>query len=178
MPGAVGPDQADPLAGAHPQVDASQHLATRRRRSRMPVASTSMPRCAHSSYPDAEAAQQHEEDRRADDRGDDADGDLARDARDEVGEDEERGAEERRERQDEARVRPDEQAHDVRHDEPDEADEPCQRHGRRRDERGQPEEDGALAAHVDAQVAGGVIAEQQRVERAGAREDDARCRRR
>ena len=59
---------------------------------------------------------------------------------------------------------PDEQADDVRHDEPDEPDQAGDRDPCGRDERREPEEDHALAADVDAEVRRGLLAEQEPVE--------------
>ena len=69
----------------------------------------------------------------------------------------------------------DEQPHEVRDDEPDEADEPRDRHARRRDERGEREEDRPLAPDVDAEVRGRLLAEQEAVERPRPHEDRERA---
>ena len=53
----------------------------------------------------------------------------------------------------------------MRHDEPDEADQPADRDGRRGHERGQAEEDRPLAPDVDAEVRRRLLAEEQPVER-------------
>ena len=78
----------------------------------------------------------------------------------------------RRQRQDEAGVRPDDEAHDVRHDQADEADEPAHGHRGRRHERREAEQDRPLAADVDAQVRGRLLAQQQPVERPRPQQDE------
>ena len=62
-------------------------------------------------------------------------------------------------------VRADEHPHDVRDHQPDEPDQPADGDGRRGDERRQAEEDRPLAADVDAQVGGGLLAQEHPVER-------------
>ena len=92
--------------------------------------------------------------------------------RDEVGGGQQHRPEDRGERDDPPRRRTDQQPHDVRHDQPDEPDQAADRDRRRRGQRGQRQQDAALAADVDAEVAGGGVAEQQPVERPGAEPDD------
>ena len=94
--------------------------------------------------------------------------------RDEVGVGEQGRAAERREREDEPRGRADEQPHDVRHDEPDEADEPADRDRGRGHQRGEGEQDPPLAPDVDAEVGGRLLAEQQAVERPRPEQDQRR----
>ena len=59
---------------------------------------------------------------------------------------------------------PDHEPDDVRHDQPDEADEPADRDAGRGRQRGERQQDAALAPDVDAEMARGGIAEEQAVE--------------
>ncbi len=59
----------------------------------------------------------------------------------------------------------DDEPDDVRDDEPDEADQAGDRHGGRRDQAGQAEQDRPLAPDVDSEVGGRLLAEQEAVER-------------
>ena len=99
---------------------------------------------------------------------------LAGEPGDDVGVGQQGRPADRRQRQDEPGGRTDEQPDDVRHDQPDEADEPADGDRRRRDERGEREQDPALAPDVDAEVGRRLLAEQQAVERPGP-EHDQRC---
>ena len=61
---------------------------------------------------------------------------------------------------------PDDHAHEVRDDEPDERDDPGERHARRDQQRHDDDRDEAEPLDVDAEVAGGALAQRQQVERA------------
>ena len=98
-------------------------------------------------------------------------------AGDEVGEAQEPGAADRRQRQDAAVARPGQQAQGVGHDDADEADQPADRDGGGGAERGGEDDPRADPDRVDAEGGGLVVAEREHVE-APAGGDDARRSRR
>ncbi len=73
--------------------------------------------------------------------------------------------------QHETRVRADEQADEVRDDEADEPDQPGDRDARGGHERREAEQDRPLAPDVDAEVGGGLLAQEEAVERPRPEED-------
>ena len=85
-------------------------------------------------------------------------------------------AEDGRERQHDAGVGAHDEADDMGHDQAHEADEAGQGHGGGGHQRGQAQQDGALAAHVHAEVERGVVTQQQAVERARPGQDEDACR--
>ena len=91
-------------------------------------------------------------------------GNVADQPRDEVGGGQQGGADDGRDRQHPSRRRADHQPDDVRHDEPDEPDQPADRDAGRRRQGGQGQQDAPFAPDVDAQVARRRIAEEQAVE--------------
>ena len=88
--------------------------------------------------------------------------------------DQEVGAPDGRDRQHGARVRPRDQPHEVRDDEAHEPDQAADRDGGRRHQRRERQQHRPLPAHVDPEVAGRLLAEEQRVERARAGHDHDR----
>ena len=132
---------------------------------------------AHSSYPVRERDEQEQEERRAEEGHDDADRDVAGQPGDEVGRGQERRADERREGQDAARRRPDDQPHDMGHDQPDEADEAGDRDAGGGGQRGQRQEDARARARRRSR--GGGPPRRRGASRRGVAgaPGDARCRR-
>ena len=121
LAGAVRADDRHPLAVGDREVDAAQDSAGRRASTRAPAELDHRLR----------RPQDEDEERRAEERRDDADGDLGRrghGAGDQVGEHEERPAEEERQREDHPVAGADEQPHGVGHDDADEGDEARDRH--------------------------------------------------
>ena len=104
----------------------------------------------------------------------DPDRDPAEHPRGEIRDDHQQRAADRREGQDQPGVRPDEHPDDVRHDEPDEPDQPADRDRRRGHERGQAEQDRPLAPDVDAEMGRRFLAEEQPVQRPRPDEDQDR----
>ncbi len=112
-----------------------------------------------------------EKERYADQRGDDADAELVRRAatmphRD-VGGGQQRRARERARQQHARRIGADRAAHEMRRDQPDEADGAGDRHRRSDAERNADHHRQAHAVEIDAQRGGGVLAERERTEGAG-----------
>ena len=95
-------------------------------------------------------------------------------ARDDVGEDEKTGTDDRREGQQPSEARPDHEPHRVRDDDPDEADQPAHRNGRCGADRRREDEHEADAPDVDAEARGLDVADAEHVEDAPVHEDDDR----
>ena len=126
LPRAVRPDQRTHSPALDRERDAVDDLACRR----------AVPRRRRSAIDVIvlDVSQDDREERRAEERGDDADRQLGRRddrAREHVGEHEEARADEQRQRHDRAVARRDEQPDRVRDDDPDEADQPADRDGGR-----------------------------------------------
>ena len=120
-------------------------------------------RHCHTPFRDAEQVQ---EEGPAGGRGDDAHRDLGRrqgGAGHRVGQEQQEGAEEGAGREEAAVVGAYQQAHDVRHHQSHEADEPGEGHGRRCGERGHDHQIAAGALAVDAQLAGALFAHEEEV---------------
>ena len=162
------------LAGAV-GADDGEELARRQRSSEMSRIRPSPARTstadglqrAHMSLPRGAAGQQPEEERPADQRGQHADRQLGRrdhGAGERIGQHQEGAAEQRRGRQQGAMAGAQQQAHDVRRDQADEADDAGDRHAGADRERDLRHQAALQPLDVDADVAGLALAQRQRVE--------------
>ena len=171
LPRAVRPDQRRPAS----RFRAQREPAHGRDR---PEPHPEVARLDH--RPLLERAQDDGEERRAEERGDDADRQLGRredGARDDVREHEEARAGEQRERDDRAVARRDEEPDRVRDDDPDERDQAAHRHGRGRPERGRDDDRQPRASDVDPEARRLVVAEAEDVEHAPVQDEHERAHR-
>ena len=132
------------------------------------------PKRGHTEAIRLRGAEHDGEERRAEERGDDADRQLARRERrsgDHVGEHEEAGADEHRERQEQPVARADDEPDRVRDDDPDEPDQPADRdRGRRADGRADDDHE-PHAADVHAEARSLLVADAEHVEQPAVQED-------
>lgn len=127
-----------------------------------------------SGHGGVEAADEHHEEGRADDRGDDAEGDLGGrqgDAGDHVGPDQEDRADEGRHREDSTVLTTDEPAREVGHDEADECDGAGHGDDGAHADRDQHEHLDAEPGRVGPESEGGLVADRQRIETATPRQE-------